>query len=306
MPTDQREDDAGSLCFDSAVLDQPLQILGGTRLVLELASDRPEAFIAVRLSDVAPEGGSARITYGLLNLQHRTGHDRAVTLTPGERYRVEVRLKDVAYELPAGHRLRVALSSAYWPLVMPAPEPATLTVDRGTLCLPLRRADAAPATLPALGVAWSPPPLEAEVLVPPGRGRMKIERAVDDGRTTVEVVRNLGALHIADVDLELQAVGSESYSILSDDPSAACSETHRRAEFKRADWHAAVVTRTVLRPQGGDWRFLATLDAYEGEARVFARSWDLLIPRSSAGKSSVERPSASLPRENLQTKTLKS
>ncbi|MEA2779575.1 MAG: uncharacterized protein QOK29_1119 [Rhodospirillaceae bacterium] len=306
MPTDQREDDAGSLCFDSAVLDQPLQILGGARLVLELASDRPEAFIAVRLSDVAPEGGSARITYGLLNLQHRTGHDRAVTLTPGERYRVEVRLKDVAYELPAGHRLRVALSSAYWPLVMPAPQPATLTVDRGTLCLPLRRADAAPATLPELGVAWSPPPLEAEVLVPPGRGRMKIERAVDDGRTTVEVVRNLGALHIADVDLELQAVGSESYSILPDDPSAACSETRRRAEFKRADWHAAVVTRTVLRPQGEDWRFLATLDAYEGEAHVFARSWDLLIPRSLAGPSPVEKTSHSTPRANLQIKTSKS
>ena len=281
MPLDQREDDAGSLCFDGAPLEQPLELLGGTRVTLELSSDKPEAMVAVRLNDVAPDGTVARITYGLLNLQHRDGHAQARALTPGQRYRVDVKLKDAAYALPAGHRLRVAVSTAYWPLSVAAPVGATVTLYGGTLHLPVR--GAAAAQPPALGRALSPPPLDAEVLVAPERGRIRIERHVESGRTTVEVVRNLGALHIKDVDITLQALGSERYSTLAQDPSRLRSEAWRRAEFKRGRWQVSLATHSILTAEGSDWRFVATLDAYEGEARLFARSWDLRIPRSTAG-----------------------
>lgn len=292
MPTDQREDDAGSLCFDGAALEEPLQLLGGARLAVEFSSDKPEAMLAVRLNDLAPDGSVARITYGLLNLQHHAGHARALALEPGRRYRAEIRLKGVAYELPAGHRLRVAVSTAYWPLAMPAPQAATVTLHNGELLLPVRQPRGNEALPPALGAAWSPPPLEAEVLVAPERGRIRIERNLVDGLTTVEVVRNLGALHIADVDLELQALGSERYSIAADDPARARSEARRRAAFKRGDWQVAVETRSVLTAEGASWRLIVTLDAYEGEARVFARNWDLLISRSTAFRSPAEEPTA--------------
>jgi putative CocE/NonD family hydrolase len=288
MPTDQREDDAGSLCFDGAVLDRPLQILGNARLAVELASDRTEGLLAVRLNDLAPDGSARRITYGLINLQHREGHERAVELRPGERYRVVVRLKAVGYELPPGHRLRIALSTAYWPLAMPGPHGATLAVYGGELSLPVREGEAAEPV--ELGQAWSPPPLDANVLVRPERGRLRIERAGEDGRTTVHVVRNLGAIRIPEVDLELKALGAERYSILPGDSSTARSETERRAEFGRGAWRAAVATKTVLTSEGGDWRFLADLDAYEDGVRVFARSWDLKIPRSTALISSAIAP----------------
>lgn len=281
MPTDQREDDAGSACFDSAPLEAPLQILGGARLRLRLGSDRPEAFVAVRLNEVAPDGTSTRITYGLLNLQHREGHARAVALTPGESVMVEVRLKDVAYEVPAGHRLRVAVSTAYWPLAVPLPQAAGLTLTAGTLSLPVRLGEG--ASPPELGVAWSPPPLEASVLMPPERGRVAIKREVDAGRTTVEVVRNLGALKIAETGLELRALGTESYSVVADDPATARSDAVRRAEFHRDDWHAVVATRSLLTLLPEGWRLVATLDAFDGEARIFSRSWDLTLPRSTAG-----------------------
>ena len=286
MPTDQREDDAGSLCFDGTPLAAPLQILGGTRLGVAFSSDRPEAMLAVRLDDVAPDGTSARITYGLLNLQHHAGHGRAIALQPGKTYEAEIRLKDVAYEIPAGHRLRVAVSTTYWPLAMPMPQAAAVTLQRAELKLPVRRAGKESSVPPALGEAWNPGPLEAEVLTPPERGRIRIERNLALNRMTVDVVRNLGALHISDVDLELQALGSERYGIALDDAAQARSETYRRAAFKRDDWQAAVVTTSVLTAEGDDWRFVATLDAYEGEVRIFAKNWDLLIPRSSSKLSS--------------------
>jgi hypothetical protein len=282
MPTDQREEDAGSLCFDSAPFDAPLQLLGGTRLSVEVSSDAPEAMVAARLVDLAPDGTASRITYGLLNLQHHAGHERAEALIPGRRYRVEIELKDVAYELPKGHRLRIALSTAYWPLAMPSPRAATVTVHGGSLSLPRREPSGNATQPPDLGQAWSPPPLDAKVLVAPERGRIRIENNAEEGSATVDVVRNLGALYIAEVDLELTAVGSERYSIPAGDPALARSEAQRRAEFKRGDWQASIVTQSILTPSGGNWRLVATLSAFEGEAQVFARHWDLEIPRSSA------------------------
>ena len=88
LPYDQREEDGGSLVFDGDVLTERMEILGAPVVHLELAVDQPVAMVAVRLSDVAPDGRATRISYGLLNLTHRAGHDRPEALTPGERYRV--------------------------------------------------------------------------------------------------------------------------------------------------------------------------------------------------------------------------
>lgn len=49
---------------------------------------KPVAMVAVRLSDVAPDGRATRVTYGLLNLTHRDGHDEPEPLEPGKPYRV--------------------------------------------------------------------------------------------------------------------------------------------------------------------------------------------------------------------------
>ena len=68
---DQRPDDAVSLTFDSEPLAEPLEILGLPEATLELAVDRPVALVVVRLCDVFPDGTSALVTRGLLNLTHR-------------------------------------------------------------------------------------------------------------------------------------------------------------------------------------------------------------------------------------------
>lgn len=67
IPGDQRGDDALSLCFDGAVLERPLELLGVARVVLTLASDTPLGFVVARLCDVGPDGASVRIVHGELN-----------------------------------------------------------------------------------------------------------------------------------------------------------------------------------------------------------------------------------------------
>jgi putative CocE/NonD family hydrolase len=136
-PTDQRVDDAGSLCFDTAPLETDFEILGAAELDLELSSDRPVAHLIARLNDIAPDGTSTRITYGVLNLTHRNSHETPETLKPGQAYRISLKLDDVAYAVPEGHRIRLALSTNYWPMIWPAPEPVTLTLSTSTSTLNL-------------------------------------------------------------------------------------------------------------------------------------------------------------------------
>lgn len=83
-----------------------MEILGAPVVDLELAVDRPLAMVAVRLSDVLPDGKATRVTYGLLNLAHRDSHEHPERLEPGKRYAVQVRMNDVAQSFPPGHRLR--------------------------------------------------------------------------------------------------------------------------------------------------------------------------------------------------------
>ena len=77
---DQRDDDLLSLVFDTRPLDRPIEILGAASVSLDLASDKPVANLVVRLCDVHPSGELLRVSYGVLNLTHRDGHEKPAPL----------------------------------------------------------------------------------------------------------------------------------------------------------------------------------------------------------------------------------
>ena len=142
---DQQEDDARSLTFETPPLDAPIEILGAPIVTLDVASDRPIANLVVRLCDVHPSGESLRVSYGVLNLTHRDGHEQPALLAIGERYRVRIQLNDAGSVFPPGHKVRLAISTAYWPMIWPSPETATVQIFAGTLDLPQRSPNVADA-----------------------------------------------------------------------------------------------------------------------------------------------------------------
>jgi predicted acyl esterase len=153
LPTDQRSDDARSLVWDLAPPARP--VVGHPRLRLRLSADGPAASVSAKLCDVFPDGTSALVTRGSLDLAFRDGvHGTPVPLVPGTVHEVDVELDACAYAWHPGQRLRVSVAGADWPNTVAPPAPVTLTVHDAELFLPELKGSWPGATL-APGAAHS-------------------------------------------------------------------------------------------------------------------------------------------------------
>ena len=106
------------ITFETPPLDADIDILGQPVMELDLEVDRPVAYLVARLNDVHPDGAVSRATFGVLNLTHRHGHDAPEAMPSGSRTAVRLTLNDCAYRFREGHRIRVALSTTYWPMLL--------------------------------------------------------------------------------------------------------------------------------------------------------------------------------------------
>jgi hypothetical protein len=281
LPADQRADDGRSVCFDSAPLDAPLDLLGAPAVELDVSADRPKALLVARLCALSPDGASSRLTYGVLNLTHRDGHAEPKPLEPGRRYRIRLQLNDLGERIPAGWRLRLALSNAWFPLIWPSPEAAAVTIHIGDaqLILPVRPARTDDAGLPDFAPPSIPPSL-ATTLVRPGCDTRRIETEVASGERVKVVARDGGRIRIPELDdLEIAMGGTARASIRPDDPLSARIEATGAAELGRGPWQVAIDTRSVLTATVDAFIVELWLEAREGDRPVFHRRWRETIDR---------------------------
>jgi uncharacterized protein len=279
FPGDQRDDDAESLTFDSPALAQDLDVAGQPLLDLCFAVDQPVAHIAVRLGDVWPSGEVSRITYHLQNLCMRESRETPSALVPGQRYRMQIKLDDIAWRVPRGHRLRLSISTSYFPLMWPAPEPVTLTVFAGATNIQVpvrdRSADETPPT-------WPAPEAAAPVAMKEIReGWHRREKTVDpvSGETRLEIVDDFGEQELLPHGLVLHSVGRERYRILPDDPLSAVMETHWTESRRRGAWDTRTETHGRLSASATHWKVWGKVDAFEGGQLVFSKQFEELIER---------------------------
>jgi hypothetical protein len=279
-PWDQRADDGMSVCFETEPLVERLEILGAPVLEIEVASDRPNAVLCARLCDVFPDGASLRVTHGLLNLAHRASHEHPEPLEPGRRYTVRLQLNDAAHAFPAGHRIRLALSTSYWPIAWPSPEAATLTVATGTsrLSLPVRRPRPEDVGLPSFSEAESAPP-ESRTTLRLGGFERAFSYDVATDTMTYTSIGDSGAQRIDAVGLELEEIARKIYRIKGDEPLSADNLIHWTTRRGRGEWQVRVETRTRMRATRDAFLIEAEIDAYEGKRRIFRHSWHSEIPR---------------------------
>ena len=279
LPGDQREEDGGALTFESDPLKEPLEILGMSWVDLEVSSNHEQGMVAVRLSDVAPDGKATRVTYGLLNLTHRDSDEDPSLLTPNQPYRVRVYLNCVGQRFPTGNRVRLSISSSYWPLAWTPPEETMLSFNarQCSLTLPVH------TTHPDTRSPHFEEPEEAPDLaitqLEPGQYNWWLVKDLAAATTTLQVVNNEGHFLIEDTDTEVIREAQEWYVIRKEDVTSARGETHTRRGFYRDDWNVEVQTRTTLTSDKHDFHIHAQLDSYENGYRIFSDNWDLVIPR---------------------------
>ncbi|GAA2547124.1 CocE/NonD family hydrolase [Streptomyces levis] len=281
LPYDQREEDGGSLVFDSEPLTEQLEILGSPTVELDLSVSEPVAMVAARLSDVSPDGAATRVSYGILNLTRRDSTESPEPLEPGRRYRATIPLNGVAQAFPPGHRVRLSLSTSYWPLAWPPPKPALLSVYErsSTLTLPVRPVDE-PDEVPSspFGEPEGTPPLETRQLTPPEE-RWEVKRDLVGYQAELDIVKDRGTVRFEDTGIEAGRRAHERYTAVADDFTSAAGESTWTMAFRRDDWDVRVVTRTRLSCDETDFFVDATLDAYEADRRVFSRTWNEKVPR---------------------------
>ncbi|SPH23754.1 Cocaine esterase [Defluviimonas aquaemixtae] len=280
LATDQRVEAGGSVVLETGPLEDDLELLGFPILDAEVASDRPVANLAAVLSAVAPDGAATLVTYGVLNLTHRNSHADPAPMTPGKAERVRLQLNVCGQRFAKGQRLRLALSTSYWPVIWPAPETLQLTLSTGKsrLLLPVRKPKGSDSALTPFGAPEGAAPLRTDK---PGRHEFSRTETIDlvSGISTYrrnDASEPVTHLHTG---IEFGSRSEDVFTIHPDDPNSATGTCRWHKTYRRDDWQATVDAEVTVRALRDVWRIDATLRALDGDDVVAEREWHEDVPR---------------------------
>jgi putative CocE/NonD family hydrolase len=197
---DQRGTDAFSLVYDSAPLTEDTEILGLPRALLQVAADATRANWFVRLSDVAPDGSVTLVTGAGFNGTHRRSAREPEDIEPGQLFPLDIEMHFTSWVFPEGHRIRLSLSNAQWPMFWPTPFPMATSLQLGgetgsRLVLPVVQPgpSAAPAFLPPAASSQFPGFEDLDTGTSSGYGEVSsVDRNPQTGEVTV-TAKNAGA-----------------------------------------------------------------------------------------------------------------
>jgi putative CocE/NonD family hydrolase len=279
LALDQRTDDMGSLVYDGDVLSEPIHLVGAPIVHLQVASDKPHAMIAVRLSAVHAAGAVERLTYGVLNLCHRDSHATPALLEPGKPYCVTVEMKPIAQTVEAGQCLRLSISTAYWPMIWPSPELATLTIEESAshVELPIQ-SRVASLSDDLFGPAVAAGAGDVTVLRDGSESR-RIIRDLGERRTEFVAARDDGRYVLDDIGTELTFTRVRSSTIVDDEPLSATARYHSTATFHRHDWDCRVESEITMTCSAESFHLDAQLTAHDGGQLFAERTFHRTIPR---------------------------
>ncbi|MEU3790477.1 CocE/NonD family hydrolase [Streptomyces fructofermentans] len=285
LPPDQREEDARSACFEFEVPEE-IWVLGRPRVRLRLTARAARGQVAARLCDVAPDGASTLVTRGVLDLPARRGADRDDALDPDDTEDVVLDLHAVGHAFPPGHRIRLAVSSAYWPRVWPQPGSGagfTLTPTGSLLELPLRAQESDPSITFGEPEQAEPMGVNTPATLDEPRPERLVVHDVAKGEWRLETDPCPGGTRVYPDGLEVTEDAGEAYTIGSADPLSACVRSHSSIRLHRPDlpWDARIEARSQITCDEADFITFDELVCKSGDEVVFHRTWEKRIPRAS-------------------------
>ena len=275
-PGDQRFDDSLSLCFDSDQMDLKADIVGAPIIKLRIKANKPFGQIAVRLCDVAPDGTSSRITYGVLNLKFINGFEESKPLVLNKETELSFELDHIAYRLPKQHKLRVAISNTYWPLIWPEPESAEIEILKGSLKLPTRTQSITDEWIfpePILAPEWKHKKLRKS------KNSRKISIDYETGVTSVIIKDDFGSNRDLENGLVISSKAEEIWSIHPNDPLSAFGKTHWTEERARDEWSIRTETYSTMTSDKDFFYLESRVEAFENNKNVFEKKMNKKVKR---------------------------
>jgi predicted acyl esterase len=278
LPGDQRIDDAGSLVFDTETLTQPVEILGRIKLRLNVAIDKPLGNIIVRLNDIHTDGVINRVTWGVLNLAHRESNENPKAMVPGQFETVEFELDECGYRFLIGHKIRIAVSNQYWPMILPPSKLTTTLIKLGpdsSLIFPIRLGD------DSIEVAEpeNQNPLPEYKNHRPAETKRWIERNIQTGETHYNVIEDTGETEMPNHGLCTRHRDQSCWSITADDPLSYSATSYYVCWMHRGDWSIRTESDSSFSCDATNFYIKATVTAYESDKQVNLRHWEKIIKR---------------------------
>jgi predicted acyl esterase len=151
---DMREVEGSNLVYQGPILEEELRIAGFPRVHMRASVNAPLAHWVARLEDVWPDGRVSLVAGAVLNGSQRESRLDPKPLVPGEEYDLALDLHFTTWTFRPGHRIRLTVGNAAFPMIWPTPNPMTMQLKVGSgetrleLPLLLPKKSLAPSFLP--------------------------------------------------------------------------------------------------------------------------------------------------------------
>jgi hypothetical protein len=283
---DQRPTDAFSLVYDTPPLDQPVEILGLPKALLRVAADVPHVDWYARLNDVAPDGTVTQVAGAGMNGAHRVSAREPKAIEKDQPFPLEIEMHFTSWVFPKGHRIRLAVSNAQWPMNWPTPYPATTSLylgpDASRLILPVVPADSparpAPGYLPIPPKEAAFPGYESIAMeTPSAYGEISsVDRNPRSGKATVVATNNSAERYPWGEERNTEKITHEAED---GHPETASVRGEYSKEIKLPSRTLRFESVVTFSSDSRNFRYQGTRKLYENGKLLREKSWDKTIPR---------------------------
>ena len=282
---DQRPSDALSLVYDGAPLEKEVEILGLPHAVLNVSADAPLAHWFARLSDIAPDGTVTLVAGAGFNGAHRVSAKEPRALEPGKVVNLDIEMHFTSWTFPKGHRMRLAVGNAQWPMLWPSPYPMTTTLHLGgenptRLLLPVVPAADRPRP------HFLPPEKEAAPLVgfgtldagtPSGYGEISsIDRNPQRHTTKVVATNTGGSQYPWGIERNTEVITHEAWD---DHPEATSVTGEHSTTVTLADRTLVWESRLTFRSDRDNFYYTGVRRLLRDGLVIREKTWNDTIPR---------------------------
>lgn len=275
LPLDQGDDDSRALVFESAPLVQDLILYGPVTVAFQGQSSTGKGQIVARLNDITPDGQAARIAYGIRKIALDDALDHPdVPLAPGS-FDARLQMHNTAYRIRKGHRLRLAVSGALWPLICLRSPDDALRLEKASLTLPVLTST--PVALdrrlpPAIDLPFDKTheTLQAATL----------ERWHRQDGTDHEIGWYMpwSKTHYAQTRTSFGYATRMTHRLQSNPALVQRIEITHDMRFDRPDGTTDVASHLTARLEDGTWHVEASIRVRWNSDEIGARRWALTVP----------------------------